>query len=64
MQEHPAENDSFTPEDEKQNQQDSIEQKEGPIGRHVVCSLYEITHGDQIDFDEDGVYADASWGHG
>jgi hypothetical protein len=57
----PLKNDSFTPENEKRNQQDSIKEKEGPNGRHVVSSLDEITHVYLNDVKEDNPYDEVSW---
>lgn len=57
----PLKNDSFTPENEKRNQQDSIKEKKGPNGRHVVSSLDEITHVDLNYVKEESPYAEISW---
>ena len=57
----PLKNVTLTPENEKRNQQDSIKEKEGSNGRHVVSSLDEITHVDLNYVKEDGPYAEVSW---
>ena len=57
----PLKNVTLTPENEKRNQQDSIKEKEGSNGRHVVSSLDEITHVDLNYVKEDGPYDEVSW---